>query len=137
MKIVILDGYAENPGDLSWEGFASLGQLSVYDRTPQEKIIERIGDSEIVLTNKTPIDATTIAACKNMRYIGVLATGYNVIDIVAAGEHGIAVTNVPAYGTEAVAQFAIAMLLSICHHVEYHAQQVRQGKWERRNSDSA
>lgn len=133
MKIVILDGYAENPGDLSWEGFSSLGQLSVYDRTPQEKIIERIGDSEIVLTNKTPIDATTIAACKNMRYIGVLATGYNVIDIVAAGEHGIAVTNVPAYGTEAVAQFAIAMLLSICHHVEYHAQQVRQGKWEQKN----
>lgn len=129
MKIVILDGYTENPGDLSWKGFAALGELTVYERTAAADIVPRIGDAEIVYTNKTPITAETLAACPNLRYIGLLATGYNVVDVAAAKARGVAVTNIPTYGTAAVAQFAIAMLLEICHHVAHHSDAVHAGRW--------
>lgn len=132
MKIVILDGYTENPGDLSWAPLEALGELTVYDRTPvndEAEIIRRIGNAEVVFTNKTPISKTTIDACPNMKFISMLATGYNVVDYVYAGEKGIPVTNVPSYGTAAVGQFAIAMLLEICHHVAHHDQTVHEGKW--------
>jgi glycerate dehydrogenase len=129
--MVILDGYTENPGDLSWEGFEALGPLRVYDRTPADKITERIGNAEGVLTNKTPLSRPTLEACPSIRYIGVLATGYNVVDIEAARERGIPVCNVPAYGTAAVGQFAIALLLEICHHIGRHHEAVRQGRWEK------
>jgi glycerate dehydrogenase len=129
-KIVVLDGYTENPGDLSWEPLAALGELTVYDRTPTDKITERIGDAEIVFTNKTPISRETLDACPSVKYIGVLATGYNVVDYVAAKEKGVPVTNVPTYGTEAVGQFAIAMLLEICHHIGHHNNAVHEGRWE-------
>lgn len=133
MKIVVLDGYTENPGDLSWEALASLGDLTVYDRTPrqeQEEIIRRMKGAEIVITNKTPITRQIIDACSNLRYIGLLSTGYNIVDYQYAGEKGIPVTNIPAYGTEAVAQFTIALLLEICHHIGLHSQAVHEGKWE-------
>jgi len=130
MKIVILDGYTENPGDLSWEGFEALGQVTVYDRTPAEKIIERIGSAEIIITNKTPITRETLEACPSVKYIGVLATGYNVIDIAACKQRGIPVCNIPTYGTAAVGQFAIALLLEICHHVAHHSDAVYQGRWQ-------
>jgi glycerate dehydrogenase len=129
MNIIILDGYTENPGDLSWDAFEQLGELVVYDRTPPEKIIERIGGAEAVIVNKTPITAETLAACKNVRYIGVLATGYNVVDCEGAKARGITVTNIPAYGTAAVGQFAIALLLEICHHIGRHDTTVHDGKW--------
>ena len=129
MKIVALDGYTENPGDLSWEELGKLGELTVYDRTPEEEILNRIGDAEIVITNKTPLTRATMDACPNMRYIAVLATGYNVVDVAAAKEKGIPVSNVPTYGTASVGQFAIAMLLEICHHVAHHSQTVFEGKW--------
>ena len=131
MKIVILDGYTENPGDLSWEGFEKQGELTVYDRTPAEKIVERIGDAQAVITNKTPISKETLDACGNVKYIGVLATGYNVVDTEAAKAKGIVVTNIPTYGTDAVGQFAIALLLEICHHVGHHDKAVKEGRWEK------
>lgn len=130
MKIVILDGYTENPGDLSWSGFEALGDLIVYDRTPQKQVIERIGQAEIVIVNKTPIDRATIEACPRIKYIGVLATGYNVIDVQAATEKNISVCNIPTYGTDSVGQFAIALLLEICHHVAHHNEAVHAGRWE-------
>jgi len=130
MKIVILDGYTENPGDLSWEGFEALGELTVYDRTPAGLEAKRIGDAEIIYTNKTPITRETLDACPSIKYIGVLATGYNVVDYDHAGEKGIPVTNIPTYGTDAVGQFAIAMLLEICHHIGHHSQAVHEGRWE-------
>ncbi len=129
MKIVVLDGYTENPGDLSWEALGKLGELTVYDRTPAEEIVSRIGDAEIVITTKTPISRATMDACPNIRYIAILATGYNVVDVNAAKEKGIPVSNVPTYGTAAVGQFAIAMLLEICHHVAHHSDTVHAGKW--------
>lgn len=129
MKIVILDGYTQNPGDLSWKGFEALGQLTVYDRTPEEMAAARIGDAQIVITNKTPISQETLLACPNIRYIGVLATGYNVVDYAAAKERGIPVTNIPTYGTYAVAQFAIGLLLEICHHIGHHSDAVHEGRW--------
>ncbi len=130
MKIVILDGYTENPGDLSWEGFEALGELTVYDRTTDHsQIVERIGDAEVVYTNKTPITKGTIAACPNLKYIGVLATGYNVVDVNAAKEAGVMVTNIPTYGTDAVAQYAIALLLELCHHIGEHSDCVKKGDW--------
>lgn len=132
MKIVILDGYTENPGDLSWDGFKKYGDLTVYDRTIHDdnEIIKRIDGAEVVYTNKTPISANVIKACPSMKFIGVLATGYNVVDVVAAKEAGIPVSNIPTYGTDAVGQFAIAMLLEICHHVAHHSDAVHEGKWE-------
>lgn len=131
MKIVVLDGYTENPGDLSWAPLEELGELTVYPRTGEDQIVQRIGAAEIVITNKTPITRSTLQACPRIRYIAVLATGYNVIDIAAARERGIPVSNVPTYGTAAVGQFAIAMLLEICHHVAHHSQSVHDGAWSR------
>lgn len=125
MKIVILDGYTENPGDLSWEGFEALGELTVYDRTPEELIVERIGNAEAVITNKTPISRETLDACPNVKYIGVLATGYNVVDVDAAKEKDIPVCNIPTYGTTAVAQMVFALLLEVCHHVGAHSSAVK------------
>jgi len=130
MKIVILDGYTENPGDLSWDGFAALGDLTVYDRTSPEEIVGRIGDAEAVITNKTPLNRATLQQCHSIRYIGVLATGYNVVDIAAAKERGIPVTNIPTYGTNAVAQYTFALLLEICHRAAHHSEAVHQGRWE-------
>lgn len=131
MKIVVLDGYTENPGDLSWEGLAAFGELKVYDYTPptDEDIIRAIGDAEIVYTNKTPIRRAVLEACPGIKMISVLATGYNVVDVASAREMNIPVTNVPAYGTAAVGQFAIALLLEICHHIGYHSRTVREGRW--------
>ena len=129
MKIVVLDGYCENPGDLSWDGLRALGELAVYDRTPVDLIIERIGNAEAVYTNKTPITRQTLDACPGIRFIGVLATGYNVVDTDAARDKGITVTNVPSYGTAAVGQFAIALLLEICHHIGHHNDAVQSGRW--------
>ncbi len=134
MKIVVLDGYTENPGDLSWEGLEALGMLTVYDRTPVDKtdeIIHRIGDAEIVVTNKTPVTEQVMEACPGMQLICVLATGYNVVDTASARSRGIPVCNVPAYGTASVSQFAIALLLEICHHVGHHSESVHRGDWTR------
>lgn len=130
MKIVVLDGQALNPGDLSWEPFRSFGDITVYDRTPTpEEAIARIDDAPIVLTNKTPITRSILDACPGIRLICVLATGYNVVDCAAAREKGIPVCNVPSYGTQAVAQFTMAMLLEICHRVGLHNHLVHHGKW--------
>lgn len=134
MKIVVLDGFVENPGDLSWEGLEKLGELTVYDRTSltdEQESIERIGDAEVALTNKTPITRRVMDACPNLKFIGVLATGYNVVDCACAKEKGIAVSNVPAYGTASVGQFAIGLLLEICHHIGHHDASVHAGSWER------
>ena len=133
MKIVILDGFTENPGDLSWDGLASLGELTVYDRTSYVEsplITERIGDAEIVVINKTPISKATIDACPNLKLIAVLATGYNVVDYAYAREKGIPVVNVPAYGTMSVSQYSIALLLELCHHIGHHSETVYSGKWQ-------
>ena len=132
MRIVVLDGYTENPGDLSWEGLDQLGELTVYDRTAYAEsalIAERIGGAEIVVTNKTPISRATLARCTNVKLIAVLATGYNVVDCAAARERGIPVVNVPAYGTASVSQFSIALLLEICHHIGHHDASVHAGNW--------
>ena len=132
MKIVILDGFTENPGDLSWEALERFGALTVYDRTPYEteEIVRRIGDAEIVVTNKVPLGREVLEACPDIRFIAVLATGYNVVDVACARERGIPVSNVPAYGTQAVAQFAIALLLEICAHVAHHSEAVHAGRWQ-------
>lgn len=132
MKIVVLDGYTENPGDLSWAGLEALGEVTVYDRTSYVDapiIAERIGDAEIVVMNKTPISRATMDQCPNLKLIAVLATGYNVVDYTYAKEKGIAVANVPTYGTASVGQYAIALLLEICHHIGHHSQTVFEGKW--------
>ncbi len=134
MKIVILDGYTENPGDLSWAPLEALGEVTVYDRTSltdEAEAIERLRGADIAVTNKTPISRRVLESCPSVRYIAVLATGYNIVDCAAARERGIPVSNVPTYGTDAVAQFAIAMLLEICHHVAHHSETVHQGKWSR------
>ncbi|MBQ8610625.1 MAG: D-2-hydroxyacid dehydrogenase [Oscillospiraceae bacterium] len=133
MKIVVLDGYTENPGDLSWDALAQLGELTVYDRTAladEAEVIRRIGDAEIVITNKTPVTRTVLEACPGVKYIAVLATGYNVVDIACAKERGIPVSNVPAYGTASVSQFAIALLLEVCHHIGHHSRAVAEGRWQ-------
>lgn len=129
MKIVVLDGYTENPGDLSWGPLQELGELTVYDRTPPEAVLERIGDAEAIYTNKTVLSRELIQAMPSVRFIGVLATGYNVVDVQAARERGIVVCNIPTYGTDAVAQYVFALLLELCHHVAHHAQAVQQGRW--------
>ena len=129
MKIVVLDGYTLNPGDLSWEGLEKFGGLTVYDRTPQDKIVERIGDAEIVLTNKTPLTREIFEQVPQVEYVGVLATGYNVVNIEAAGDNDVVVTNIPTYGTSAVAQFVFALLLELCHHVGEHSKAVKEGAW--------
>ena len=132
MKLVVLDGYTENPGDLSWAELEALGELTVYDRTSYTEsplIAERIGDAEIVVMNKTPISRATIDACPNIRLIAVLATGYNVVDYKYAHEKGIPVVNVPTYGTASVSQYSIALLLEICHHIGHHSASVHAGNW--------
>ena len=134
MKIVVLDGYTENPGDLSWEELGKLGELTVYDRTSltdEAEAIARIGDAEIVFTNKTPITRKVLDACPGIRFISLLATGYNCVDYAYAREKGIPVANVPTYGTASVGQFAIALLLEICHHIGHHDASVHAGNWER------
>ncbi len=129
MKIVVLDGYTENPGDLSWEGLSKLGDLTVYERTPKELTVERAGDAEVIYTNKTVIDEEVLKACQKIKFIGVLATGYNVVDVDAARKRGIPVANVPAYGTNAVSQYTIALLLELCHHIGAHSDSVMRGDW--------
>ena len=133
MKIVVLDGHTENPGDLSWSGLEDLGELKVYDRTPmdEDEIIRRIGDCEAVYTNKTPITENIIKSCPKMKFVGVLATGYNIIDVDAAGRYGVTVCNIPTYGTDAVAQYTFALILEVCHHVGAHSDTVHSGKWAR------
>lgn len=132
MKIVNLDSYALNPGDLDWTPLKKLGNCTFYDRTPiddDKEILKRIGDAEIVLTNKTPLDKKTIISAPNLKYIGVTATGYNIVDINAAREAGIPVTNIPTYGTDAVAQFTFALLLEITSQVGLHNNLVHEGRW--------
>ena len=133
MKIVILDGFTSNPGDLSWDTMETLGDLTVYEYTPNQTadVVERLKDCEIALTNKTVITAEIMEACPALRYIGVLATGYNVVDMKAAAEKGITVTNVPGYSTQAVAQQAFALLLDICSHAAHHSKEVHSGRWSR------
>jgi len=128
-KIVFLDGFALNPGDLSWEGLQSLGDCTIHDRTPSEEIIRRAKDAEIVLTNKVPFSRERLFALGKLKYIGVTATGYNVVDVEAAREQDIVVTNVPIYGTRSVAQMVFAHLLNLSLHVGEHAQSVRKGRW--------
>ena len=129
MKIVILDGFTANPGDLSWKGLEELGTLAVYDRTRPEETVARAADAEIILTNKVIISRKVMAQLPQLKYIGVLATGYNVVDIEAAHEHDIIVTNVPAYSTESVAQMVFAHLLTVTNRTEHYALQNRQGRW--------
>lgn len=134
MNITVLDGYTLNPGDLDWKGLESLGTCRVYDRTSTTdtaEIIERIGDAEAAFTNKTPLPAEVFEVCPSIRYVGVLATGYNVVDIQAARENGVVVSNIPSYGTSAVGQFAMGLLLEICHHIGHHDKAVHDGAWER------
>ena len=132
MKIVVLDGHTENPGDLSWKELEQLGEVTVYDRTSYEEsplIAQRIGEAEIVVTNKTPVSKETLDRCPNVGLIALLATGYNVVDYAYAREKGIPVVNVPTYGTASVSQFSIALLLEICHHIGHHSQSVHDGDW--------
>lgn len=134
MKAVVLDGYTLNPGDLSWDGLRELCELTVYDRTSYDarelkKIVERIGEADAVFSNKTPLPAEVFQHTPNVKYIGVFATGYNIVDVEAAKNRGIIVTNVPTYGTGTVAQMAIALLLEICHHIGAHSAAVTQGEW--------
>lgn len=129
MKIVVLDGYGLNPGDLSWEELEKSGELKVYPRTAPAEVVERARDAQIVITNKTVLDADTIAKLPEMRYIGVLATGYNVVDIEAAAKAGVIVTNIPAYSTMSVAQMVFALLMAITNRVEHFTEEIRRGRW--------
>jgi len=128
-KIVLLDGYSLNPGDLSWERLEKMGSVKIYDRTEEGEIEERIGECEIVITNKTPITRELLERKSGIKYVGVLATGYNVVDIEAARDHGVVVTNIPSYGTQAVAQYVFALLLELCHRVAHHDRRVKEGAW--------
>jgi glycerate dehydrogenase len=135
MKIVVLDGYTENPGDISWEPISSQGEFEVYDRTSYDPndislIVERAKGAEVIFTNKTPITKEVIDKLPELKYIGVLATGFNVVDIDYAKTKGILVSNIPTYGTAAVAQYATALLLEMCHHVGEHAACVARGDWQ-------
>jgi glycerate dehydrogenase len=131
MKIVVLDGYTLNPGDLSWEGLGKFGDLTVYDRTLKETaaIVHAIGTAEVIFTNKTPLTKEVLEQTPSVKFIGVLATGYNVVDVVAAKDLGIPVTNIPTYGTTAVAQMTFALILELCHHVGDHDKAVKKGEW--------
>ena len=129
MKIVVLDGYGLNPGDLSWDAVSQLGELTVYDRTSSEEVIERSAGAEAILTNKTVITAEIMEALPDLKYIGVLATGYNVVNVGAAREKGIVVTNIPAYSTPSVAQMVFAHILNIAQQVQHHSEEVRKGRW--------
>lgn len=129
MKIVVLDGYTLNPGDINWEKMKDLGEFDLYDRTDKEDILTRAKDAEIIITNKTPITKETIEKLPNLKYIGVLATGYNIVDVDFAKEKGIPVSNIPTYGTTSVSQFAFALILQLCHHVGEHSEAVHAGDW--------
>lgn len=129
MKIVVLDGFTLNPGDLDWEGLKQFGQLTVYDRTAAAEVQDRIAGAAIVFTNKTPVSAASIQSNPNLRYIGVLATGYNIVDVEAASRQGVAVVNVPGYGTASVVQLTFALLLELCLHVQRHSDAVAAGRW--------
>ena len=129
MKIVVLDGYTLNPGDLSWEKLEKLGEITVYDRTAPEDVITRIGDAPVILTNKVVIDRKIMTSCPTLKYVGVLATGYNVVDIAAAHELGITVTNIPAYSTDSVAQMVFAHILNITNDIAKYADEAKIGKW--------
>jgi glycerate dehydrogenase len=131
MKLTILDGYCVNPGDLSWDALRQFGELQVFDRTRVDELLERAAGAAIVLTNKTPLPGHILRQLPELRYIGVLATGYNVVDVEVASERGIVVTNVPTYGTASVAQFVFALLLELCHNVRLHSDAVRAGEWAR------
>ena len=131
MKLAVLDGYALNPGDLSWEAFTRLADITVYERTAANQILERAASVDMVLTNKTPLSGETLRQLPRLKYIGVLATGYNIVDVRAAMELGITVTNVPSYGTYSVAQLTFALLLELCHNVGNHNAAVRAGAWNR------
>src|SRR4051812_4927056 len=129
MKIVVLDAYCLNPGDLSWDALRQLGDVVLYDRTPPAEVASRAAGAAAVFTNKTPLPAATLAALPDLKYIGVLATGYNVVDVAAARAQGITVTNIPTYGTASVAQFVFALLLEMCHNVKLHSDAARAGEW--------
>ena len=129
MKLVVLDGYTLNPGDLNWEGIKKFGNLDVHDRTPESLIVERCQGAEIIFTNKTPLREAVLSQLPDLKYIGVLATGYNVVDVDYAKTRGIAVANVPGYGTASVVQMTFALLLELCQHVQSHSDSVRQGDW--------
>ncbi|MCI1648703.1 MAG: D-2-hydroxyacid dehydrogenase [Bacteroides sp.] len=129
MKIVVLDGYAANPGDLSWDELKTLGECTIYDRTLPDEVLKRSAEAEVILTNKTGITAEMIAAMPNLKYIGVLATGYNIVDVKAAKEHGVVVTNIPAYSTDSVAQMVFAHILNITNQAEHYSEEVRNGQW--------
>ena len=129
MDIVVLDGYTTNPGDVSWEGLKALGHCTIHDRTPASETVARAKGAEIVLTNKTVLSREIIAQLPRLKYIGVLATGYNIVDVVACRERGISVSNVPTYGTQSVAQMVFAHVLNLAQHVAHHAQTVRDGRW--------
>lgn len=129
MNIVVLDGFTLNPGDNPWQEVEKLGTVTVYDRTPADKIIERALPADVILTNKTPLTAETLAQLPNLKFISVLATGYNVVDVQAAREKNISVSNVPIYGTDSVAQFTFALLLELCHHIALHDGLVKDGTW--------
>lgn len=138
MKMVVLDGFTLNPGDLSWDVFEAIGELVIHDKIAMDDaiILEAIGDSEIIFTNKTPLSEKVIKKAPNLKYIGVLATGYNVVAVQAANERGIVVTNVPSYGTNAVAQYTFALLLELCHHVGAHNTSVQNKGWIKSVNDS-
>jgi glycerate dehydrogenase len=131
MKIVILDGHAINPGDLSWDALRSLGELEVFDRTPEDAIVRRASDADVLLTVRTPLSARTLKQLKRLRYVGAIFTGYDEIDLKAARELNILVTNVPTYGTASVAQLVFALLLELCHHVALHSAATHAGEWSR------
>ena len=130
MNIVVLEGYASNPHDMGWDGFRQFGELTVYDYTAPEQIVERSRDAEIVFINKSPMTAEVIAACPKLRMIGILATGYNIVDLAAAKAHGVTVCNVPGYSTNAVTQMTWALLLETTQHVGLHNASVHAGQWQ-------
>lgn len=130
-KLVVLDGYALNPGDLSWDEFRGLVDIEVHPRTPPGQVVERSRGAELLMTNKTPVRAAAFAELDRLEYIGVLATGYDIVDVAAARGRGVVVSNVPTYGTASVAQFVFALALELCHHVQYHSDIVRAGEWTR------
>ena len=131
MKIVVLDGYTLNPGDISWDGLKALGDVTIHDRTPVDKVIERSNGAEVIFTNKTPISEEAINQLPSLKFIGVLATGFNIVNTEAAKAKGIIVSNVPGYGTASVVQLTMALLLELCLHVQRHSDSVVQGKWAR------
>jgi glycerate dehydrogenase len=131
MKIVVLDGYCLNPGDLSWDALREVASVEIHERTADDQVAARAAGADMVLTNKAPLSAATLLKLPELRYIGVMATGYDIVDIGAAKAAGVVVSNIPTYGTASVAQFAMALLLELCHHVGEHSEAVRQGEWSR------